>query len=54
MPLATFLSCMHFSYELLDFIGMATRESRHAIFVSYRLLKITAWSILTTDKRQFL
>ena len=52
--LATFLSCMHFSYELLDFIGMATRESRHAIFVSYRLLKITAWSILTTDKRQFL
>ena len=38
MPLATFLSCMHFSYELLDFIGMATRESRHAIFVSYRLL----------------
>ena len=47
MPLATFLSCMHFSYELLDFIGMATRESRHAIFVSYRLLKITAWSILS-------
>ena len=32
MPLATFLSCMHFSYELLDFIGMATRESRHAYF----------------------
>ena len=30
--LATFLSCMHFSYELLDFIGMATRESRHAYF----------------------
>ena len=29
---ATFLSCMCFSYELLDFLGMATRESRHAYF----------------------
>ena len=38
MLLATFLSCKCFSYELLDFLGMATRESRHAIFVSYRLL----------------
>ena len=38
MLLVTFLSCMYFSYELLDFLGMATRESRHAIFVSYRLL----------------
>ena len=32
MLLATFLSCMCFSYELLDFLGMATRESRHAYF----------------------
>ena len=32
MLLATFLSCKCFSYELLDFLGMATRESRHAYF----------------------
>ena len=32
MPLSTFLSRIHFSYDLLDFIGMATRESRHAYF----------------------
>ena len=32
MLLATFLSCMCFSYELLDFLGMVTRESRHAYF----------------------
>ncbi len=32
MLLATFLSCKCFSYELLDFKGMATRERRHAYF----------------------
>ena len=53
MLLATFLSCMCFSYELLDFLGMATRESRHAIFVSYRLIDSlkTCASIWTPPKK---